>query len=170
MAWKSITQDEARLCEQMTRWLETRKRWSPEEPWLPSNADLHKSALFERLRSGREPLEYPPPVGLACPWYALVEDPGPHSVGETKNHFMGPWFYDLERTWPTEGQVVCLQHAYLIDEQFGETEFLLRDAKHETPYRFRLWFDPKHQFWHGPGAKANGAWLMQNIKFSESPS
>ncbi len=45
--------------------------------WLPCEPDFSKSALFERLRSGKEPLAEPPPLGLSCPWYGLVEDPGP---------------------------------------------------------------------------------------------
>ena len=29
--WKSITDDEMVLCQQMVRWLEIRKKWQPEE-------------------------------------------------------------------------------------------------------------------------------------------
>jgi hypothetical protein len=66
MTWKSITAEEMQICRQMRTWIETARRWRYDAEhgpgWLPTDADISKSALLERLRNGREPLEYPPPL------------------------------------------------------------------------------------------------------------
>ena len=36
--------------------------------------DAYKSSLLERMLSGQEPLEVPPPVSFSYPWYSLIED------------------------------------------------------------------------------------------------
>ena len=41
-----------------------------------------KSRLFWRIRSGKKPLALPPPTAYSCPWYELLEVPGPHDVWE----------------------------------------------------------------------------------------
>lgn len=46
------------------------------------NATREKSALFWRLLNGKEPLPMPPPTSFAYPWYEIVENPGPHPVGD----------------------------------------------------------------------------------------
>ena len=39
-----------------------------------------KSALFARLLEGKPALPYAPPLSYAYPWYAIVEESGPHKV------------------------------------------------------------------------------------------
>lgn len=39
-----------------------------------------KSALFARLLEGKPALAHPPPTSHAYPWYAVIEEPGPHQV------------------------------------------------------------------------------------------
>lgn len=39
-----------------------------------------KSALFARLLSGKPALPEPPPTSFSYPWYAVIEEPGPHHV------------------------------------------------------------------------------------------
>lgn len=39
-----------------------------------------KSALFQRLLSGREPFPTPPPTSHSYPWYSLLDNPGPRSI------------------------------------------------------------------------------------------
>lgn len=39
-----------------------------------------RSALFGRLLDGKPALPHPPPSSYACPWYAVIEEPGPHQV------------------------------------------------------------------------------------------
>ena len=36
--------------------------------------DMDHSALLQRLRSGKDPLEHPPPLRMSYPWYKLIED------------------------------------------------------------------------------------------------
>lgn len=37
-------------------------------------ADIHHSALLERMIDGEEPLDLPPPLNNGYPWYSLVEN------------------------------------------------------------------------------------------------
>ena len=39
-----------------------------------------RSALFARLLEGKPALPHPPPTRYAHPWYAVIEEPGPHQV------------------------------------------------------------------------------------------
>ena len=119
-------------------------------PWLPSGADFAKSALFERIRSGLAPLPEPPPLGHSCPWYALVEDEGPHW---TTVHIEGD-------------KAIVFQTPYEILERRGETSFLLKDGGHDTSYRFTLRFDPE---WRHPSARlGDGGWFIQNATFEKA--
>jgi hypothetical protein len=163
MTWKSITEDEAALCRQMRLWIETVRDTGAKlglthygSDWLPGDPDWHKSALFERIRSGLQPLGEPPPVGLACPWYAVVEDAGPHYVFDVQ----------IEPEWYGENTVVALSNPYTIYERLGDKDFIVGDRS-GTSYRFRLWFDPD---WRHPQSPDNprfqGGWFLQNVVFS----
>jgi hypothetical protein len=46
------------------------------------NATREKSALFWRLLNGKKPLPMPPPTSYSYPWYGIIEEPGPHRVGD----------------------------------------------------------------------------------------
>ena len=46
------------------------------------NALREKSALFWRLLNGKEALPMPPPTRYSYPWYEIIENPGPHQVGD----------------------------------------------------------------------------------------
>ena len=48
------------------------------DTWIPSQADMTKSRLFWRIRSGLQPLPEAPPTAYSCSWYELIEIPGPH--------------------------------------------------------------------------------------------
>lgn len=47
-----------------------------------------QSALFARLLAGREPLSFPPPTSFSYPWYALIEEPGPHVLSSVSGAAM----------------------------------------------------------------------------------
>ena len=167
MTWKSITEEELVLCQQMRVWIETAREWGKYAPdWLPSHPDMVKSALFERLRSGLQPLEYPPPIGYACPWYAIVEDQGPHQVAEKEGEPFGIIWQD--------DRVHLLGNMYRIVSLTKHNDMIVRDAYHDTPYRFHLWFDPEFSRTispYHPSTKTTtqtvtlGMWLMRNIEF-----
>lgn len=122
--------------------------------WLPCAPDFAKSALFERLRSGKEPLAEPPPLGMSCPWYALIEDPGPHYV-------MDAWFDPN-----SPDRVVVLNNPYRIVERLGPEDVIVRDAGHDTSYRFRLRRDPAYV----PRRRTdreNDGWFLSNLALSD---
>ncbi len=48
-----------------------------------------KSALFWRLLNGKDPLPMPPPTRYSYPWYGIIEEPGPHRVGDIGFHAYG---------------------------------------------------------------------------------
>lgn len=161
MTWTPITEAERNMARIVVTWIRTARGSSfgyPED-WLPSDADFGKSALLERLRSGKEPLEQPPPRGFSCPWYAIVEDPGPHYVGDD--------------VWPgemagihLEKTMVVFQHPYAIVEE-APTHFIVKDATRDTSYRFKLW---KDENWRHPSGKQVGGWFMQNVALTPNHS
>lgn len=128
--------------------------------WFPCSTDFIKSALFERIRSGKDPLPEPPPLGYSCPWYAIVEETSPHPVYEAS--FGNPWkSLNIEGTPEGDNYVSVLQNTY---ESLGEDNGVhtIRDRSHQTSYRWKLWFDP---LWRHPTAPnlQNGSWMMQII-------
>lgn len=185
MSWKSLTDYELDLCLNMAKWLDIRKAWSPQEGWLPTSADIIKSALFERLRSGRQPLNFPPPTGLSCPWYAVLEDRGPHFVGDGGG--FGPNFYYVKANdWECldshekATNVSILQSIYKILEKNENYMVVQPENQPNSPYRFKLWYESEHENTgiNKPletssgialiGGKPTGGWFMQNLSFSET--
>ena len=175
MERRETTAEQMAACQAMRRWLEIRRKWRPEWPEVPSEADVAKSALLRRLLRGLEPLDHPPPTALSYPFHALVDQPGPHAVTWGAE---GPAFFEREmRVMGTPGrarpkaaaEVVVLQHRYAVVVRLGDDDYVVRDAARETPYRFRLWRDPDHA---GPapagGAAVRGAWLMRSMAFDEA--
>lgn len=155
MTWQSTTQEQMEIAKGVVLWIETARAAGYGGPnWLPSDADIYKSALFERIRSGKRPLDEPPPRGLSCPWYALIEDRGPHYVSDA-------WRGDGGMIKPDT--FVVFQHPYQIVEERSEHEFVVRDGYRATSYRFLLWFSPK---WTGPNGmvkRESGGWFIELI-------
>jgi hypothetical protein len=153
MTWTPITLEQIEFGLQVSAWIEiARGQYGPE--WLPSHADFCKSALLERLRSGKDALSEPPPLGYSCPWYALIEDPGPHYLHEVE--------MSLHEKFPTiyaKTDIFIMQNSYSI-ESMGEKFWIVKDGRHDTSYRFRLWFDSN---WKHPNGRINGGWFIRNI-------
>ena len=180
MTWRSITPEEHDVCRKMVHWLRIRKQWCPSSDWLPTDADISKSALFERLMNGLEPLPQPPPRGLSCPWYAVVEDRGPHFAGdifEGKENGRGPYFHIIH---PNHNHVVIShedadighevsiwQNSYWIEKRISSSEFVLKDASYDTSYRFRLWYDPYYKYTSIAANPPVGGWMIHNVDFDE---
>lgn len=159
MTWTPIAEEEMRTARLVVTWIRTARGSSVGYPadWLPSESDFTKSALFERLRSGKEPLPEPPPLGMSCPWYAVVEDPGPHYVFDVHipdDRHLGP------------DPIVVLQNVYRIVERCGPQSFVVKDAR-DTSYRFALWYDAE---WRHPGGRIVGGWFMRNVEFERTPA
>jgi hypothetical protein len=161
MTWKSATPEELEHYRQVMLWITTVRETGAKynllgygSDWLPSEADFAKSALLERIRSGLAPMVEPPPVGYSCPWYALVEDAGPHYIFDVST----------DADWLEEDQVLAAQNRFTIYERRGEKDFIVGDIR-GTSYRFRLWFDAE---WNHPTGfrKGQGGWFMQNVKFA----
>lgn len=76
-----LTQRDFNICLAMSKWIATVRAESAKgrapgywPDWVPSEADIAKSRLFWRIRSGKEPLPEPPPRAYSCPWYEVVEE------------------------------------------------------------------------------------------------
>ena len=159
MSWAPVSTEQHELFEQIMLWIRTARAAGKQyalisygSDWLPSTADFAKSALFERIRSGLAPLDEPPPVGFACPWYAVVEDAGPHWLMEvTPSSFPGE-----------EEMLVINQNGFRIYDRLGDQEFIVGDRR-GTSYRFRVWFDAD---WRHPTLsdhpRFQGGWFIQN--------
>lgn len=160
MTWTPITDAEMAMARHVVTWIRTAREAGYGSDWLPDEADMSKSALLERLRSGKDPLPEPPPLGMSCPWYALVEDPGPHYVFDV-------WRGGEGLIIPAD-LIVVLQTPFKIVEECGEKDFIVRDAGHDTSYRFHLWFDPQ---WKAPERSVPrilGGWFIRNVVFEKA--
>lgn len=152
MTWTPITREQQEFAEQIVLWIRTAKAagYPALQPdWLPSRSDLSKSALFERIRSGKAPLPEPPPVAHSCPWYAVVEDPNPHFVGSVS---WAPAFLH------GRNEVVFFQKRWKIVCRCGES-WIVADGHRATRWRFRLFFDRN---WRHPSQpeSADGGWFL----------
>lgn len=169
MTWRSATEEETEGFRQVLLWIKTVRETGAKygnayygSDWLPSEADFEKSALLERIRSGKLPMDEPPPVGYSCPWYALVEDKGPHYIFDVT----------FEANWLSENECSVAQNRFTIYHTLGKKEFIVGDAK-GTSYRFRLWYDEEYQH---PAYRSNppreapkGGWFMRNMDFEPKP-
>jgi hypothetical protein len=63
-------------------------------------------------------------------------------------------------------EVSVLQNRYAVVLKLAEDDYVLRDTHYDTPYRFRLWYDPAHEIGGArPELAVEGAWLMRNMDF-----
>lgn len=124
-----LSQESFLLCQQMALWIDTARKAGGNmlgRDWLPSAADIIKSRLFWRIRSGKRPLDHPPPRAYSCPWYEVVEEDRPH------------WAYEISDSPLSheKGMVYIAQCAYKVLE-YGE------DGKATVvgfgPYKFKVW-------------------------------
>ena len=162
MTWHSLTRIEADMCRITVQWISIVRSENYPDNWLPTDADMAKSALFERLRGGLEPLPRPPPCGMSCPWYALVEDAGPHYAG---SGYFAPLFSDKD-SLIGENRVSVFQNTYDILSREADGSFLLADAFHlpRTPWTFRLFYNDE---WGMPGRQERGGWFIRNTEFEQ---
>lgn len=168
MTWKPISQEDVELCIKMRTWIEIARKSFNNPTWLPTDSDIYKSALLERLRNGLEPLAFPPPLGYSCPWYALIDDKQPHLIGDGSNidhpnklpRDRQSWNEVCFDPWIT-GTVYIFQSTYDIVEQSSLEDYILKDHVHDTAYRFRLYFDKDFRLNKAGLAYNHGAWFIQ---------
>lgn len=114
----------------------------PDEPY-------ENSALLRRLLSGKEPLSYAPPTSFSQPWYAIVEDRGPHRC-QTSGHISQPPAEDEDR----RKTVLINECRWRVVESRGPSELVVQWMT--TNLVCRLWRNP---------TKADDPfpWLMERI-------
>lgn len=160
-----MTEADVRLCQAMSLWIQTArgsKAFSYGPEWVPSYADIIKSRLFWRIRSGKPPLPHPPPTSFSCPWYEVIEELRPHYCFEAR-----PAAVLGERR-----ASVC-QDGYDIIAERPDGSYTLGYG----PYRFRLWREEakwraEHADivarWPDKYPSATDAWLIQREPDLES--
>lgn len=131
-----LTEREYQTCNAMLKWIETARNsggfgYGPD--WLPTSVDIIKSRLFWRIRSGKEPLEYPPPRAYSCPWYEVVEDGKPHSLWEG--------VYISKDLALHEGKPIAIiaQCGYAIDRMNDKLPLSEPEVVGYGPWRFKVW-------------------------------
>lgn len=77
---------------------------------------IRKSALFNRLMEGKEPLPIPPPKAFSYPWYELIEDGYgyPYEVWKAEDNFFGDF--------PAVG---IDQSIWKLIEEKGENDYIV---------------------------------------------
>lgn len=83
-----------------------------------------KSALFARLLEGKQPLPFPPPCSYAYPWYGVIEDAGPWTIGPTSDAKV---LDELKYTDEASGEVRILinQASWLLVSEQSATEAIV---------------------------------------------
>lgn len=145
----------------MELWITTTKASNRPFPYNNGNhssyTDLLKSSLFGRLRSGKLPLDEPPPVAFSYPWYEIVEDPEPKIISYNTKESITIITEIMGKT--IDPVLSILQNHYEIVEHKDDV-YLIKDKYHLTRYRFNVWHDVDVT-----GANPDGFWFMQrNIK------
>ena len=165
MTWKPVTPDQRELFEQVMLWIRTVRETGAKyglmqygSDWLPSSADFDKSALLERIRSGHKPLDEPPPVAYSCPWYAVVEDRGPHYIFDvtTSANYLAP------------DEIAVAQNRFKIYERNSDTDFIVGDIR-GTSYRFHLWYDADWEPRSIAQIPRKGGWFIQDVIYNLVP-
>ncbi len=149
MSWKPLSKNDLNFADLLLKYIRTARESNIgsifyNETWLPSSSDLLKSALFERLRSGLEPLPEAPPLGYSCPWYALIEDTGPHYV------------YDC---YFKNDEITILQNTYEILEN-DNSVYIVKDKIKNTSYRFKVFYDAEWQHPTSSILLGKGGWFI----------
>jgi hypothetical protein len=101
-------------------------------PFVPSEADILKSRLFWRLRSGKEPLPTPPPTAYSCPWYELVEEPD-----------RPPWAHEV---YVNDDAVYVAQCHYRLAARLSDGRLLVEYG----PFLFMAWAGTQRGGEHQP--------------------
>ena len=109
-------------------WIDTVRKAKKTPEWLPSHADIMKSRLFWWIRSGHDPLPYPPPCAYSCPWYEVVTEDGNHGAMQ---------FDILPEHSVAPGKALISQSIYDVIEKRPDTEYIVGFG----PYRFRAFRD-----------------------------
>jgi hypothetical protein len=132
----NLSNGDIELLQQMIIWIETVREHGSSisygKEWLPGYADMLKSRLFWRIRSGKNPLPHPPPTAFSCPWYEVVEE-------IERAHWVWQDVYKLGSHWPA-GSVSVAQCVYeqvdqpKKDESGKEIEYYVSFG----PYNFRV--------------------------------
>lgn len=102
------------------------------ETWLPGPIDCIKSRLFWWIRSGHEPLPFPPPTAYSCPWYEVITEQGNHHVYDLHEYPEGSMFYRKDKP-----SVSISQSIYDILERKEDGSLILAYG----PWRFRAFRD-----------------------------
>lgn len=132
-----LTAREASICQAMALWIDTVRNsgaFYRGKDWLPGHADICKSRLFWRIRSGKRPLPHRPPTAYSCPWYELIDEADrPHWAYEVTEH---------------EGCAFVAQCQYEIVERIGGVASRLAFG----PWIFRVWsgkspYQENHEGW-----------------------
>ena len=146
-----LTNRDITLLHHFRVWIDTVRAVKPKyeghygPQWLPGPIDILKSRLFWRIRSGKKPLDFPPPTCYSCPWYEVVEiSDYAHSIGEENRETSG-------------NRLVVAQDCYDILEKH-DNYWIVSFG----PYKFKAWnADVK---WTGLGGHPDmyrpGGWVQ----------
>lgn len=129
-----LTRRDEAICLAMSEWIRIARQGYGSD-WLPGSADICKSRLFWRLRSGKPALPSPPPTAYSCPWYELIDEPErPH------------WAYDMGE-WNGETFFAQCRYKVLARDDVGKPARVKFG-----PYEFRCWvgkspYSNDHEGW-----------------------
>ena len=119
-------------------YVETVRKAHNNPNWLPQFYDHPQSHLFERILSGKKPLELPPPTKYSAPWYQLIEE---DIDQECMVEFLEEEYLD-DVLISEKDSININQCIYMIKEKISDVEYIVRFEKYEFQlnYNYPRWF------------------------------
>ncbi|MBM3105569.1 hypothetical protein IIE18_10500 [Pseudomonas sp. V1] len=106
---------------------------------MPNNFP-QKSALYQRLRDGKQPLVLPPPLNHSYPWYEVVETDRVFAPLDEPCQFEP---FDEYETDSEVDAVLIEQTAWLVLERISDQEMIVtQPGWRELGFKWRYWFKP----------------------------
>ena len=93
--------------------------------------DVHKSALFARIRDGKRPLPFPPPTRNGLPWHDLVD-----SQGEA--HEVAAQIVRDDSGRPIAAIIAACADWGIVEEVLADHEYLVQHRAKGPLFRLRL--------------------------------
>lgn len=122
---------------------------------------IRKSALFQRLMEGKEPLPIPPPRAFSYPWYSLIDDGYgyPFEVWKAEDNLFGFPAVGIDQSvWKLEQELG--EDNFIVSYFYGKDNANLSDTKwHVYPVGCRV---PQNSF----HKSSNYLWKIEKVEES----
>lgn len=126
-----MTADVKILLQDVFLWIRTAREAYGQLDWLPTLADVDHSALFQRIRSGKKPLPFPPGRAFSYPRYELYDEP------DVEHKAVEAW---VPKMPDLAGDIIIDQMRWKLVETIEPEKHYVVRSSDADPYVFDLVF------------------------------